>query len=103
MHAEYPQKLAGKKRRLPEFILTDRDFMRSFFEAQGLKGKPLQSRLAWLFREDESDPLLTQLREEDVEHSLEADLAWHVRAWGKWVSREANVIPRAFFTRLTPT
>ena len=94
---EYPQKLAGQKRRLPNFILTDRDFMRGFFESQGLKGKPLQSRLAWLFREDESDPLLTQLREEDVEHSLEADLAWHVRAWGKWVSREANVSLARFY------
>ena len=24
------------------------------------------------------------------EHTLEADLAWHVRAWGWWVLREAR-------------
>ena len=31
---EYPQKLAGQKRPLPEFVLRDRDFMESFFKAQ---------------------------------------------------------------------
>jgi len=36
---EYPQKLAGQKRRLPDFVLQDREFMEAFFKAQGLKGR----------------------------------------------------------------
>nr|MBF6571729.1 DUF1156 domain-containing protein [Candidatus Binataceae bacterium] len=35
---EYPQKLAGQKHPLPEFVLHDRDFMESFLKAQGFKG-----------------------------------------------------------------
>src|SRR6202140_5505711 len=42
---EYPQKLAGQKRSLPEFVLHDRDFMESFFKAQGFKGATLRTQL----------------------------------------------------------
>jgi hypothetical protein len=34
---EYPQKLAGKKLPLPEFILEDREFMEAFCKAHKLK------------------------------------------------------------------
>src|SRR3989442_16011540 len=30
---EYPQKLAGQKRPLPDFILEDEDFMEAFYKA----------------------------------------------------------------------
>ena len=42
---EYPQKLAGQKRPLPEFVRTDAEFMESFFKAQGFKGATLRSQL----------------------------------------------------------
>src|SRR6267143_573189 len=38
---EYPQKLAGQKRPLPSFVLKDREFMESFFKAQGFTGARL--------------------------------------------------------------
>ena len=42
---EYPQKLAGQKRPLPDFVLRDREFMEAFFKAQGLKGATLRTQL----------------------------------------------------------
>ena len=42
---EYPQKLAGQKRPLPEFILRNREFMEDFFKAQGIKGAALRKQL----------------------------------------------------------
>ena len=42
---EYPQKLAGQKRPLPDFVRTDAEFMESFFKAQGFKGTTLRSQL----------------------------------------------------------
>ncbi len=41
---EYPQKLAGQKRPLPEFILRNREFMEDFFKAQGIKGAALRKQ-----------------------------------------------------------
>ncbi|MEE9294998.1 MAG: DUF1156 domain-containing protein [Phycisphaerae bacterium] len=89
---EYPQKLAGQKRPLPEFILKDREFMEAFFKAQGLKGVTLRTQLEKLgFGEDEDKP--GRQKTFDVGMAsvpLDADLAWHVRAWGKWVLAEAR-------------
>jgi adenine-specific DNA methylase len=103
---EYPQKLAGQKRPLPEFVRSDRDFMEAFFKAQGLKGAMLRTQLRKLGldgpavatapaagkksrrRASGDQPVLEGLEIE--EHALEADLAWHVRAWGWWVLREAR-------------
>ena len=42
---EYPQKLAGQKRPLPEFVLHDHDFMESFLKSQGFKGATLRTQL----------------------------------------------------------
>ncbi len=103
---EYPQKLAGQTRPLPEFVRSDRDFMEAFFKAQGLKGAMLRTQLRILGldgpaltlasaggkksrqRAKGDQPVLEGLEIE--EHTLEADLAWHVRAWGWWVLREAR-------------
>src|SRR3990172_342590 len=35
---EYPQKLAGQTRTLPEFVLEDKDFMQFFLKSRGFKG-----------------------------------------------------------------
>ncbi|MDO8836054.1 MAG: DUF1156 domain-containing protein [Vicinamibacterales bacterium] len=103
---EYPQKLAGQKRPLPDFVRSDRDFMEAFFKGQGLKGAMLRTQLRKLgldgpapvatpatgkkgrHRAKGDQPVLEGLEIE--EHALEADLAWHVRAWGWWVLREAR-------------
>lgn len=85
---EYPQKLAGKKLPLPEFVLKDHDFMEAFFKAQGLKGAALKSQLEKLGLGEKKDLQLEVLRTEDI--SLEADLAWQVRAWGWWVLQQAR-------------
>ena len=85
---EYPQKLAGQKRPLPDFILKDRDFMEAFFKAQGFKGAMLRTQLAKLGLGEEHQLTLENFAIEDP--LLEADLAWHVRAWGKWVLNHAR-------------
>jgi putative DNA methylase len=81
---EYPQKLAGKTLPLPEFILRDESFMRDFFQrAKGHTKGEITKGLERLGRElkrgdqgalDFGDKL-----------DIQADLAWHVRAWGQWV------------------
>lgn len=91
---EYPQKLAGQKRPLPDFVRGDRAFMESFFKAQGMKGAMLRTQLKKLGL-DEAEPTAgrptqTSLDLAIEEHTLDADLAWHVRAWGWWVLREAR-------------
>jgi len=85
---EYPQELAGQKRPLPDFVLKDRDFMEAFFKAQGFKGALLRTQLERLGLGDNPAPLLSGTTV-DFLH-LEADLAWHVRAWGKWVLDRAR-------------
>ena len=80
---EYPQKLAGKTHPLPGFILDNEEFMEAFYKAhphlvgRGKKTKR-QKRAPGLFDEHGSD------------RAPEADLAWHVRAWGQWVLDRAR-------------
>ena len=85
---EYPQKLAGQKRRLPDFALEDREFMEAFFKAQGVKGALLRTRLDRLGLAKDPAPQKDWLESGDP--LLEADLAWHVRAWGRWVLARAR-------------
>jgi adenine-specific DNA methylase len=85
---EYPQKLAGQKRPLPNFVLKDGEFMEAFFKAQGLKGALLRTQLERVGLERSKEPMLTGFDPGDP--LLQADLAWHVRAWGRWVVREAR-------------
>ncbi len=101
---EYPQKLAGQKRPLPAFILTNAEFMRGFFKSQGLGRTETESAIAMLGHT--AEPGLfgvteaattskgrrrkrgpTSLTREDL---IQADLAWHVRAWGQWVLERAR-------------
>ncbi|MGH9385842.1 MAG: DUF1156 domain-containing protein, partial [Vicinamibacterales bacterium] len=98
---EYPQRLAGQKRPLPDFVRRDAEFMEEFFKAQGFKGAGLRSQLRKLGLEPSGTSASNQRSLADVstgreldltieEHTLDADLAWHVRAWGWWVLREAR-------------
>jgi adenine-specific DNA methylase len=89
---EYPQKLAGQKRPLPEFALQDISFLTDYFKARGLKAKDAERRAQQVAgpqaaRNENQD--LFGLPDVDAEE-LNADLAWHVRAWGRWVLGEAR-------------
>lgn len=98
---EYPQRLAGQKRRLPDFTLNDNEFMAARFKSLGYRPAQIKSRLrelrAALAHKQAADsgpecgeafPLLPS---DNIEPELlEADLAWHVRAWGRWVLKEAR-------------
>ena len=85
---EYPQKLAGQSRPLPEFSLEDREFMETLLKAKGLKAKDL---LAFLKK-----PIYHDYREieldfpSDNDSILKADLSWHVRIWARSVLKEAR-------------
>jgi len=78
---EYPQKLAGQKRLLPAFILDNENFMDVFYKANPDavgKGKATKKQKGTLFAASKAT------------HGPNADLAWHVRAWGQWVLTHAR-------------
>jgi len=99
---EYPQKLAGQTRPLPEFILRNDEFMAEFFKnAKGYSKTEIRAALAKLHerlkkRRKWNDNSLPQQTfgfvndgAED-EGELQADISWHVRAWGQWVLERAR-------------
>jgi adenine-specific DNA methylase len=88
---EYPQKLAGQKRRLPDFALADREFMAAYLKALGLKPAAIRTQLELLARRSPREPQREMFEQLALDPALlDADLAWHVRAWGRWVLREAR-------------
>jgi adenine-specific DNA methylase len=97
---EYPQKLAGQTRPLPEFILRDDAFMAEFFKkakgyskaetAAALKrmhGTTKKKAKASAKADDAGLPFGAP---EGPDEEIQADLAWHVRAWGQWVLARAR-------------
>ena len=84
---EYPQRLASQTRPLPAFTLEDRDFMESFLKAKGFKGARLRTQLERLGHGNGEGQLDALPLDGPV---TEADLAWHVRAWGRWVLARAR-------------
>ena len=104
---EYPQKLAGQTRPLPGFALEDREFMEAFLKAKGFKGAGLRTALEGLGHGSDGRVQLEALGREDP--AAEADLAWHVRAWGRWALAHARQELASYyptyaeFTALTPT
>jgi putative DNA methylase len=98
---EYPQRLANQHRPLPSFACESPEFMESYFKAKGFKGAALRVQLASLGLDSNmhraTQPQLPEVHTEVV--SVEADLAWHVRAWGWWVLQKA----KADLARFYPT
>ena len=86
---EYPQKLAGQSRPLPAFALEDREFMEAFLKAKGFKGADLRTALERLGHGSNDEGLQLDALDRD-DPATEADLAWHVRAWGRWVLARAR-------------
>ena len=92
---EYPQKLAGQTRTLPEFAVADRDFMESFLKAKGYKSDRLRTALQRLGHGDGDVIQMEHFSHDDS--LLHADLAWHVRAWGRWVLAKARAELAAYY------
>ena len=85
---EYPQKLAGQTRPLPSFALQDSEFMEAFLKAKGFKAASLRTLLERLGHGMGDGLQLDALAPDDP--NTEAELAWHVRAWGRWVLARAR-------------
>ena len=98
---EYPQKLAGQKRPLPEFILHNDTFMAEFFtKAQGYSKSEtkaalkrlhelLKKKVKWNEKLGQRDFVFDPQSANDG-NELQADLAWQVRAWGLWMLERAR-------------
>jgi len=84
---EYPRKLAGKTHPLPEFILENEEFMNAFYKAHPhLAGRTKRTKKQQL---EFAQNLFLKDRP-DSGRVPNADLAWHVRAWGQWVLDRAR-------------
>ena len=104
---EYPQKLAGQTLPLPRFALADQEFMEAFLKAKGFKGARLRTFLERMGHGKGEGVQLGDLSQDDSLN--QADLAWHVRAWGRWVLARARKELASFYPTyaeyqpLTPT
>jgi putative DNA methylase len=97
---EYSQKLTGKTHPLPPFILHDDAFMSEFFKKA--KGYSKAESAAALKRlhvsiQKKAKPGTSQVDTglpfgppDGADEEIQADLAWHVRAWGLWVLARAR-------------
>jgi adenine-specific DNA methylase len=81
---EYPQKLAGQLRPLPQFAVESPEFMEGFFKGTGIKGKRQLEKNLGLVQGGLFPP-------------PDVDLAWHVRAWGWWVLQKARADLERFY------
>ena len=104
---QYPQQLAGQSRPLPAFALEDREFMVAFLKSKGLKGAGLRTALKRVGHCTADDGIqLNALPDDNL--ITEADLAWHLRAWGRRIldrvrRKLASHYPTyAAFQRLAP-
>lgn len=99
---EYPNKVAGQKRPLPSFAVEDPDFMASYLKARGLTAAQIKRHLRQIENARAVLPHGSVMETIDrgenlslIDHQeldpdlLQADVAWHLRAWARWVLREA--------------
>lgn len=86
---EYPRKYAGRKWQLPDFVNEWPEFIDDFYRG---KTKRRKSAAKYHFSESrqvyihEASPT-TQT--DSSPSGLQADLSWHIRAWGRWVKARA--------------
>ena len=87
---EYPQKLAGEERPLPDFAVEDADFVDDYLKKQGLTPAKRRDTLRGLGLTEGDALSKQQVMFGDRTELPDADLSWHVRAWGHWVLNEAR-------------
>ena len=85
---DYPQRFAGKKWPLPDFVREWPDFVEDFVDGKIKKrkgdNKPHFNDEKQYSFDNPAKPATTA--PPDALNALpDADLAWHVRAWGRWV------------------
>ena len=85
---EYPQQLAGQTAPLPEFALRDPLLMEAFLKAKGFKRAALRTAMERLGHDAGGETPLDGLAHDAA--VFDADLAWHVRAWGRRVLAKAR-------------
>lgn len=100
---EYPQRHAAFKRPLPAFVRTDDTFMTAYLKAKDMTPAQIKRHLrdakakqavlpsTNAMESVERGENLSLLEHAAVEPDLmHAGLAWHVRAWGRWVLAKAR-------------
>ncbi len=96
---EYPQRFANQLSPFPTFTYESLEFMKSYFKAKGFKDAALRVQLESLglnsHGEKTSQPQLTGIKVDVA--SVEADLAWHVRAWSWWILQKAKADLESFY------
>jgi adenine-specific DNA methylase len=75
---DYPQQFAGKKWPLPDFVRDWPNFVEDFIGGKVKK------------RKGSKKPHFSDLKQLQLMKLPDADLAWHVRAWGRWVLERAR-------------
>jgi adenine-specific DNA methylase len=95
---DYPQRFAGKKWPLPDFVRGWPDFVEDFIGGKIKKRKgdkkhhftdPVNRELHEAAREVDAPSEKASADFKKV-YLPDADLAWHVRAWGRWVLERAG-------------
>ncbi|MFX3544365.1 DUF1156 domain-containing protein [Ralstonia mannitolilytica] len=100
---EYPQRHAAFNRPLPAFVRTDDTFMTAYLKAKDMTPAQIKRHLrdakakqtvlppTNAMESVERGENLSLLEHPEVEPELmHAGLAWHVRAWGRWVLAKAR-------------
>jgi len=91
----YPQQFAGKKWPLPDFVRDWPDFIDDFlagkYKKRKGKAKPHFSEPSQPILKDDTAQCQSAIDNEAADVFLpEAELAWHVRAWGRWVDERSR-------------
>jgi len=100
---EYPQRHANFNRPLPAFVSTDETFMTGYLKAKDMTPAQIKRHLrdaktkqavlppSSVMETVERGENLSFLERPEVDSDLmQAGLAWHVRAWGRWVLEKAR-------------
>ena len=91
----YPHLLAGQVRPLPDFALQDRELMEALVKARGTKTsaavrKVLEAAFGFSAEGGDTKRAAQSQMQMLLSADTDADLAWHLRAWGREVLRRVR-------------
>lgn len=100
---EYPQRHANLKKPLPAFVRADETFMTAYLKAKDMTPAQIKRHLrdekakqalpcssSTMEAVERGENLSLLEREETDADLMQAGIAWHVRAWGRWVLNKAR-------------